>query len=344
MPILSIIVPVYNVDKWLSRCIDSILTQRFQDFELILVNDNSADQSGAICDSYAQKDHRIIVMHHEKNGGVSNARNTGLKIAQGTYVGFVDPDDWIAPEMYFEMISKIKTDSEIDLVCVKYDSYTEKMTCTSHPKTILDNTSLDNVSFVDYLLDIPSPISVHVWNKLFKREKIQNTFDVKYKNAEDIKFLFEYVTECRKISFLNNELYHYFKRNVSASRNSCAPVGDDSSVWNDIFQMIRNTPKLYHFSDKMIVFLLDNCLRNIKRTLLKSEKERIFIIYKNIIKKHFKDILLNRRAGIKQKIFILSYWGFFNSLIKLQKCTQYFFTIFYRSSNSIPKQRVIDEP
>ena len=93
-PVLSIIVPVYNVEKYLARCIDSILAQTFTDFELILVDDGSTDNSGEICDEYAGKDPRIIVIHKE-NGGVSSARNHGLDIARGEYITFVDSDDQI---------------------------------------------------------------------------------------------------------------------------------------------------------------------------------------------------------------------------------------------------------
>ena len=96
--LISIIVPVYNVDKYLSKCIDSIISQTYNDIELILVDDGSPDNSPKICDEYARKDNRIIVIHKE-NGGVSSARNAGLDIAKGKYIGFVDPDDYIVSEM-----------------------------------------------------------------------------------------------------------------------------------------------------------------------------------------------------------------------------------------------------
>lgn len=99
MPTISIIVPVYNVEAYLCRCIDSILAQTFTDFELILVDDGSPDNCSSICDEYAKKDSRIVVVHKE-NGGLSDARNTGLDIAKGEYIGFVDSDDFIHPQTY----------------------------------------------------------------------------------------------------------------------------------------------------------------------------------------------------------------------------------------------------
>ena len=113
MPELSIIVPVYKVEPYLRRCIDSILAQTFRDFELILIDDGSPDNCGAICDEYAAKDSRIIVIH-QKNQGVSAARNAGLDIAKGTYLGFVDSDDWIEPEMYETMIATAK-EKQVDV-------------------------------------------------------------------------------------------------------------------------------------------------------------------------------------------------------------------------------------
>ena len=98
MPKLSIIVPVYKVEQYINKCIDSILNQTFTDFELILVDDGSPDNCGKICDEYAQKDERVRVIHKE-NGGVSSARNLGIDEAKGEYVSFIDPDDWIDLDM-----------------------------------------------------------------------------------------------------------------------------------------------------------------------------------------------------------------------------------------------------
>lgn len=96
---ISIIVPVYNVEKYLERCIESIVNQTYKDIEIILVDDGSPDNCPVICDRYAEKDNRIKVIH-KQNGGLINARKSGLEIAQGDYIGFVDSDDWIEPEMY----------------------------------------------------------------------------------------------------------------------------------------------------------------------------------------------------------------------------------------------------
>ena len=114
MPEISIIVPVYKVEKYLDTCVRSILAQTFTDFELILVDDGSPDQCGALCDAYAVEDSRIVVIHKE-NGGLSSARNAGIEAARGTYIGFVDSDDYIAPDMYsflYENMKKARAEIE----------------------------------------------------------------------------------------------------------------------------------------------------------------------------------------------------------------------------------------
>ena len=97
MPEISVIVPVYNVERYLTRCIDSILAQTYQNFELILVDDGSTDGSGTLCDSYMKKDSRIKVIH-KKNGGLSDARNSGIDAAEGEFLSFIDSDDWVRPD------------------------------------------------------------------------------------------------------------------------------------------------------------------------------------------------------------------------------------------------------
>ncbi|UOK56378.1 glycosyltransferase [Bacillus sp. OVS6] len=99
MPAISIVVPIYNVEKYLHKCIDSILSQNFTDLEIVLVNDGSTDSCGRICDEYSIKDNRVKVIH-KKNGGLSDARNTGIEISTGDFIGFVDSDDWVEPNMY----------------------------------------------------------------------------------------------------------------------------------------------------------------------------------------------------------------------------------------------------
>lgn len=121
---ISVIVPVYGVEKYLSKCIESLVKQTFKDIEVILVDDGSPDSCGKICDMYAEKYEQLVIIH-QVNQGVSVARNAGLKIAKGEYIGFVDPDDWVAPEMYESMYGAMK-ETGTDLVICGYDYYDEQ--------------------------------------------------------------------------------------------------------------------------------------------------------------------------------------------------------------------------
>jgi glycosyltransferase involved in cell wall biosynthesis len=117
-PKVSVIIPVYNVEKYLHRCVESILNQTFQDFEIILINDGSKDRSGQICDEYAQKDNRVTVIHKD-NARVAAARNDGIKLARGKYISFIDSDDWIEPDMYKEMVYRAEK-MELDFIMCDY--------------------------------------------------------------------------------------------------------------------------------------------------------------------------------------------------------------------------------
>ena len=115
---ISVIVPIYNVEKYLDRCLKSIINQTYKNLEIILIDDGSPDNCGTICDEYAKKDNRIKVVHKD-NGGLVKARNTGLDIATGEYISFIDPDDWIELNMYEEMI-KIADETNTDIVRCGY--------------------------------------------------------------------------------------------------------------------------------------------------------------------------------------------------------------------------------
>ena len=113
---ISVIVPIYNVEKYVNKCVGSIVNQTYTNLEIILVDDGSPDRCPEICDEWAKKDSRIKVIH-KKNGGLSDARNAGMKIASGDYIAFVDSDDWIAPEMYERLLMAIKNDNSDIAAC-----------------------------------------------------------------------------------------------------------------------------------------------------------------------------------------------------------------------------------
>ena len=211
---ISIIVPVYNVEEYLEGCIESILNQTFKDFELILVNDGSTDKSSEICNKYKEIDSRIKVIHKD-NGGLSSARNAGLNIARGKYIGFVDSDDTIHPRMYeilYDLIKKHKA----DISCCNYKNiYT---LCTEYNTDIeqAEVIEMDNIQAINNLYDKEIGVRLVVaWNKLYSKHLFD---DIRYEVGrihEDEFIIHRILYKCRKIVYANNELYHYLQREGS---------------------------------------------------------------------------------------------------------------------------------
>lgn len=203
---ISIIVPVYKVEKYLEKCVDSILAQTFTDFELILVDDGSPDRSGAMCDEYAQKDPRVKVIHKE-NGGLSSARNAGIDVARGRYLGFVDSDDYIAADMY-ELLHDEITRVQADLaICGIYDIYEGKEPVE---KPIIHETATADEALL--LILQGNNISVHAVNKLYRRELFQTLRYPVGKYHEDSFIIVDLLAKCQKIAINSAQKYFYYHR------------------------------------------------------------------------------------------------------------------------------------
>ena len=218
--LVSIIVPVYNIEAYVERCIKSILNQSYKTIEVILVDDGSTDCSGNICDLYAAKDKRIQVIH-KKNGGLVTARKAGLNLATGRYIGFVDGDDYIDENMYQLLIKNIK-ETDADFVhsgCV----IEEKGEIFSDSIVINLENNEKRVNFLKkYILDQNSDsyISPSIWSKLFKAELIKNSYKLvpnTQSTGEDWINIVESIFQSKKISILNLSAYHYTIRKGSLS-------------------------------------------------------------------------------------------------------------------------------
>ena len=219
-PQISIIVPVYNSEKYLGACIDSILAQSYRDFELILVDDGSRDSSPRICDDYAQKDGRVKVIH-KANGGVSAARNDGLDIAKGEYVTFIDSDDWVEREYLQSLYDKRSLDFVIGNFINQPSGKKRKINeCTfigDKLKDYIKNTYLSNG---------------YPWGKLFKN-KIINNNAIRFKKIkvyEDLLFCLEYVRHCSSICCMSKAHYHYFNP-IEKSVPEKFPLTKEEVAW-----------------------------------------------------------------------------------------------------------------
>ena len=207
-PIISIIVPVYDVEMYLRHCLESIRTQTFQEWECILVDDGSPDGSPSICDEFAQTDARFKVIH-KKNGGVSSARNAGLEASTGRYIGFVDPDDWIEPQL-FEYLHQLITEENADIAQVGYwTEYTDHSRVKHMTKTrrILDGQ--------EATLDMAyNRLPSYLWNRLHRREIITQKFP-DGRTFEDLYVYGHWLKNVNRMVIDPTPLYHYRMRKGS---------------------------------------------------------------------------------------------------------------------------------
>jgi glycosyltransferase involved in cell wall biosynthesis len=211
---ISIIVPVYNLESLLRKCVDSILEQSFTNFELILVNDGSTDQSGEICDEYASKDSRVRVIH-KKNGGVASSRNAGLSVANGNYIGFVDNDDYINKYM-FETLYHGAVSHTADIIICDYVEVGEKQHCDKQKRdTHYHIEHYNHIEACNQLYTTNNVTFVVPWNKLYKKSLFK---EIEYKVGninDDETVAHELLYRSNKVTYIQTGLYYYVQREGS---------------------------------------------------------------------------------------------------------------------------------
>ncbi len=220
---VSIIVPVYQVENYIRQCVDSILAQTFTDFELILVDDGSKDQSGQICDEYAGRDRRVKVIH-QKNSGVAIARNQGITCAKGSYLCFVDGDDWLEDKMIAKCVSFMKeNDADVLRHGHTMELWKEEKCVNEEKRNAPDFTDILTHDQIAGVMEQFWPnCSNYVWNYFFKREAIGNIRFPEIRISEDHIFVLKVLENCKKICFLSDNSYHY-----------CMRMGSSANRWQE---------------------------------------------------------------------------------------------------------------
>lgn len=217
MPLVSVVVPVYNAEKYLHRCVDSILAQSYAKFELILVDDGSLDNSGTICDEYAAKDSRIRAIH-KKNGGVSSARNTGLNAARGKYISFVDSDDWISVD-FLENAMSVCEEKHLDIYMGGFswvgDSGVQKSVCIPH--TI--DAALRALTESEYIQLLSNSYISSAWGNVIRRSFIGSLrFEDNMSFGEDLCFVFELLKKSPRCYATTAPVYFYWNTEGSLTK------------------------------------------------------------------------------------------------------------------------------
>ena len=225
-PLISIIVPIYNSEDQLGRCVDSLINQTYRNLEIILIDDGSKDSSWAICQEYEKKDSRVKSFH-KQNGGVSSARNLGMELACGEYIGFLDSDDYVAPELYSDMVDILNTNGNLDgiryqLRSVSGDKLGES-TSSKHPGLI----SLEDKQYALKLILVDHEFpSVACF--MFRKASIKRSFNEKVNIAEDYLFLMHFIMGAEKV-FITNNTYYYYIYNETSIMHSYTDLGKSLS-------------------------------------------------------------------------------------------------------------------
>ena len=224
---VSVIVPIYNVEKYLPKCLDSLINQTLDDIEIILVNDGSTDNSGNIAKEYKAKYNDKFIYLEKENGGLSDARNFGIPYAKGEYIAFLDSDDYIEEDAYEKMYEKVKKEDADYIECDFIWEYPNKQ--------IIDK----RIEYIDKK-DMVAKVRVVAWNKLIKRELIikNNITFPKGLRYEDIEFTYKLIPFLQKVSYIDKPFVHYVQRN-----NSIANVQNEKTA--DIFIILDNVEKYY---------------------------------------------------------------------------------------------------
>lgn len=298
---ISIIVPVYQVEKYIRQCVDSILAQTFTDFELILVDDGSTDNSGKICDEYAQKDKRITTLHKE-NGGLSDARNYGLDQADGKYFMFVDSDDYIAPDMA-ECLHKAIIKENADIVacnfcCVSENGETDFS--TENKAEILSGSEI----FYNRKNERNYGFWTVAWNKLYKSETFKNIKFRFGKYHEDEFWANDIYRFNIKVVAISESLYYYRQRNDSIMGNSdIAKCFDIIEAFQERTAVYLKKEKYSSQAYKVLIYSLEYLCESKK--LIKNEDDKKHFIQVEKLTKDIINELKKRKLSKLKKISLM---------------------------------------
>lgn len=272
-PVISVIVPVYNVEKYVARCVDSILSQSFSEFELLLIDDGSTDASASICTDYCNKDERVRY-HRKENGGLSDARNYGVQRSVGEYVAFIDSDDWVEPEYLQYLVDAIKLSGSDISTCVFYVRRGDNIA----PWKSLDETPVI-MSNRDALLSLlwSEEISVTANCKLFRRTLFDSVLFPCGKHFEDVGTTYKLLIRSKSVAVGGRPLYNYFMRADSITHSTDSSIFDRLSfaeqAYNDLKGMDREVSEAaeYYYVHHALSVLRSCDLKNKEQAVRAKE-------------------------------------------------------------------------
>ena len=304
-PLISVIVPVYNVEQYLERCVHSVLKQSYHNLEIILVDDGSTDKSGELCDQFKKVDSRITVFH-KANGGLSDARNCGLDNATGEWVSFVDSDDWIH-EDYIRNLYELAMANSCEIAVATYCIVKDKV---AHVKTVKNNTVkiMDKMESLKSLL-YQKHFTTSACAKLFKGELFSEIRFPIGKLYEDVEAIYNVFSLSNQVVFTNEILYYYFQRQTSIVRSAFSLrkmdyIYNTKLILDDVKEKY---PKLINAALSRVLWADVHVLVHMDKVSDYSKE------YENIwsdIRKYRKKVICDKNVPLKNKVvLILSYGG-----------------------------------
>ncbi|MFR9018585.1 MAG: glycosyltransferase family 2 protein [Fusobacterium sp.] len=327
--LVSVIVPIYNVEKYLRKCLNSIINQTYKNIEIICVDDGSPDNSIDILNEFAEKDERIKIIRQE-NQGLSGARNTGIDNAVGRYIMFIDSDDWVELNMVELMVNKIERDNLDIVICGQYNHYISK---DNEVIKEIDLKKLSNSIFMnyrDYFIENYSfkyPFGSS-WNKLYKIKIIRENklYFAEKRLHEDLLFVFKYISVIKKIGIVKKCLYHYIVTRTDSITNRI-----NKNEIKDVLFTLEELKKYLHrnflesleFNEYMFGWIFRAVL--FKKDIYKMQEfdRRIEILKNNLDYKEICKIILKNTKRLKYKLFIKTLY-FNNNFFKLFIRLNYF--------------------
>ena len=307
-PLISIIIPCFNAEKTLEKCLESVVQQSYANLEIIIIDDGSTDETSLIYNKFQSNDERILVLK-QQNSGVSKARNTGVKAATGDYICFVDSDDWAELNYCSELYSLlVGENADISIVEASYEDENGNVLCskpTSEEKIFDGNRAL-------VLLLEDQEIQSHPWGKLFKAGLLKNVhFPENLKCFEDYSTLFKIFNKAVKVVKSNEKLYHYIQREDSLSHNlSPATAYQFFLAIMEVFEFWRNSAKVGDRNKivknivRKLLMVLKRITRNTKEDEMKSEKDEIRRAFNSFLKYSATDI------GLEYYFYLRLYYYF----------------------------------
>lgn len=292
-PLISIIIPVYNTAPYLRRCINSVINQTYKNLEIICIDDGSTDGSELIVDEYAKCDSRVKVVH-KQNGGESSARNLGLKMMTGLYVGFLDCDDWIDEEMYETLEQALESES-LDMVAASWYKETDLCSQVIRNELPVSNNAFSGQELLRYLYMRDSYRGfAYIWDKLYKKEILFNQynqlilFDESLQLGGDVLYLAEVVLNIKKAKYIDKAYYHYNQRSESGCHTKDISKLRD---WLKAYEIVLEKFNKEHIDENIInyvkrflVYHSSNAVEvavSLGEEVAKREFQRLMLLYEH---------------------------------------------------------------